>query len=227
MMEQRSEIIKRFNTNRKQSLLLESEVNGRVISLRIRKPSTSDFEDAIPFIHSPVASQPIDELSAAHQQQQQQQQSGGEGSGTSGGATISPQEQQQQDLELGGQPNPTRPNFCLNNLKPDETNVRRMQTALTLNKAIVDRSKSAKLVIINLPGAPKESTPEAENNCKLTARLLTYQLSLLISSRLTRNSYLLYPLLFADMEFVEIITEGLDRVLLVQNGDREVITIHS
>lgn len=30
-----------------------------------------------------------------------------------------------------------------------------------------------------------------------------------------------------DMEFIEIITDKLERVLLVQNGGREVITIHS
>jgi len=29
------------------------------------------------------------------------------------------------------------------------------------------------------------------------------------------------------MEFIEIITDKLERVLLVQNGGREVITIHS
>lgn len=38
----------------------------------------------------------------------------------------------------------------------------------------------------------------------------------------------IHPLNFnADMEFIEIITEKLERVLLVQNGGREVITIHS
>lgn len=29
------------------------------------------------------------------------------------------------------------------------------------------------------------------------------------------------------MEFVEVLTDKLERVLLVQNGGREVITIHS
>lgn len=29
------------------------------------------------------------------------------------------------------------------------------------------------------------------------------------------------------MEFIDVITDKLDRVLLVQNGGREVITIHS
>lgn len=40
-------------------------------------------------------------------------------------------------------------------------------------------------------------------------------------------SFYSYFLLAADMEFIEIITDKLERVLLVQNGGREVITIHS
>lgn len=32
---------------------------------------------------------------------------------------------------------------------------------------------------------------------------------------------------FSDMEFLEVLTEGLNRVLLVRGGGREVITIYS
>lgn len=161
-MEQRSEIIKRFNINRKQSLLLEHEVNGRVISFRIRKPSTCDFEDTIPFIHSPVGQTPIIDESPDLGSSDQR----------SASASATPiditgvDQQEAHPSQRQDQDQQARPAFSLNNLRPDETNVRRMQTALTLNKAIVDRSRNAKLVIINLPGAPKESTPEAENNCK-------------------------------------------------------------
>lgn len=165
MMEQRQEIIKRLNVNRKQSLLLEQEVDGRVIRFRIRKPSVSDFEDAIPFIGSP-ASPPME------QQQQQQQYPMVELQPAADSSTSS---QHQQQNAGGTQPadslettttNLARPNLMINNLRPDEANVRRMHTALTLNEAILKRSKSAKLVILNLPGAPKSPTPEAENNCK-------------------------------------------------------------
>lgn len=31
----------------------------------------------------------------------------------------------------------------------------------------------------------------------------------------------------SDMEFLEVLTEGLDRVLMVRGGGREVITIYS
>lgn len=33
--------------------------------------------------------------------------------------------------------------------------------------------------------------------------------------------------LVSDMEFLEVLTEGLERVLLVRGGGREVITIYS
>ena len=35
------------------------------------------------------------------------------------------------------------------------------------------------------------------------------------------------PLILSDMEFLEVLTEGLDRVMMVRGGGREVITIYS
>lgn len=192
MMEQRTEIIKRLSANqRKQSLLLEQEVDGRVIRFRIRKPSTCDFEDTaamgfistssctsnsstsnnnnqsatnasaaaamspngvsvtptLPPLDQNVSALPLVELDSAHAQANQ------------AGAAAAAADQQAA--------------LVVNSLRPDEVNVRRMHTALTLNEAILKRSKSAKLVIINLPGAPKASTPEAENNCKWRHRQRT------------------------------------------------------
>lgn len=206
MMEQRTEIMRRLNVNRKQSLLLEQEVDGRVIRFRIRKPSTSDFEDTVPFLNSPgqpAEQYPMVDLAGESQQP------------TAGHAPAQP------DEAAAGRAAPS--SLQLSGARLDEANVRRMQTALALNEAILKRSKSAKLVIINLPGAPKVSSPEAESNCKL----LTFTLRCSIRSsplahKLTRT---LQPLI--DMEFIEIITDKLERVLLVQNGGREVITIHS
>lgn len=37
----------------------------------------------------------------------------------------------------------------------------------------------------------------------------------------------LYLASLSDMEFLEVLTEGLERVLLVRGGGREVITIYS
>ncbi|KAB0395469.1 hypothetical protein E2I00_003206, partial [Balaenoptera physalus] len=74
------------------------------------------------------------------------------------------------------------------NMRPDQSNVRRMHTAVKLNEVIVNKSHEAKLVLLNMPGPPRN--PE-------------------------------------DMEFLEVLTEGLERVLLVRGGGSEVITIYS
>uniref|UniRef100_A0A3B1KLL5 Solute carrier family 12 member 5 n=1 Tax=Astyanax mexicanus TaxID=7994 RepID=A0A3B1KLL5_ASTMX len=78
------------------------------------------------------------------------------------------------------------------NMKPNQFNVRRMHTALRLNSEIVKKSQEAKLVLLNMPGPPKNRTGD--------------------------ENY---------MEFLEVLTEGLNRVLLVRGGGREVITIYS
>ncbi|XP_008208470.1 solute carrier family 12 member 4 isoform X2 [Nasonia vitripennis] len=77
---------------------------------------------------------------------------------------------------------------------PEEDNVRRMHTAIKLNEVIVNKSHEAQLVILNLPGPPKNTNIERESNY---------------------------------MEFLEVLTEGLERVLIVRGGGREVITMYS
>lgn len=191
MMEQRQEIIKRLNVNRKQSLLLEQEVDGRVIRFRIRKPSsTSDFEDTIPFMKSSPQQQ--QSIGSEHYPMVDMQPHGGNcASGASSQVAQSPSgpapsefgAEQQQQQHTGG---------SLSEMKPDEVNVRRMHTALTLNEAILKRSKSAKLVIINLPVAPKVSTPEAENNCKLLP--IPFHVSLSLCKQCTHLSLSNNPL---------------------------------
>ncbi|XP_012275831.1 solute carrier family 12 member 4 isoform X2 [Orussus abietinus] len=79
-------------------------------------------------------------------------------------------------------------------ITPDEGNVRRMHTAVKLNEVIVNKSHDAQLVILNLPGPPRDTAMEREANY---------------------------------MEFLEVLTEGLERVLMVRGGGREVITIYS
>nr|CAD7203891.1 unnamed protein product [Timema douglasi] len=79
-------------------------------------------------------------------------------------------------------------------IEGDEGNVRRMHTAVKLNEVIVNKSHDAQLVILNLPGPPRDTKPERESNY---------------------------------MEFLEVLTEGLERVLMVRGGGREVITIYS
>ncbi|XP_075875744.1 solute carrier family 12 member 7-like isoform X2 [Nelusetta ayraudi] len=83
------------------------------------------------------------------------------------------------------------------NMKPEwenlnQSNVRRMHTAVRLNNVVVQKSKDSQLVLLNMPGPPK--------------------------NRKGDENY---------MEFLEVLTEGLDRVLLVRGGGCEVITIYS
>ncbi|KAG8596486.1 hypothetical protein GDO81_001925 [Engystomops pustulosus] len=77
-------------------------------------------------------------------------------------------------------------------MRPDQSNVRRMHTAVKLNEVIVNKSHDAKLVLLNMPGPPRNAQGD--------------------------ENY---------MEFLEVLTEGLERVLLVRGGGTEVITIYS
>ncbi|XP_026169313.1 solute carrier family 12 member 7-like isoform X2 [Mastacembelus armatus] len=78
------------------------------------------------------------------------------------------------------------------NMKPNQSNVRRMHTAVKLNEVVVKKSRNSQLVLLNMPGPPKNKKGD--------------------------DNY---------MEFLEVLMEGLDRVLLVRGGGREVITIFS
>ncbi|KAG9353366.1 hypothetical protein JZ751_017944, partial [Albula glossodonta] len=75
------------------------------------------------------------------------------------------------------------------NMKPNQSNVRRMHTALRLNGVIVKKSQDAKLVLLNMPGPPKNRTGD--------------------------ENY---------MEFLEVLTEGLNRVLLVPTTNKKKLT---
>ncbi|XP_034177668.1 solute carrier family 12 member kcc isoform X2 [Osmia lignaria lignaria] len=79
-------------------------------------------------------------------------------------------------------------------ITPDEGDVRRMHTSVKLNEVIVKKSKNAQLVILNLPGPPRDTKIERESNY---------------------------------MEYLEVLTMGLERVLMVRGCGREVITIYS
>uniref|UniRef100_A0A8C7JT95 Solute carrier family 12 member 7 n=1 Tax=Oncorhynchus kisutch TaxID=8019 RepID=A0A8C7JT95_ONCKI len=87
--------------------------------------------------------------------------------------------------------NRSEPNFNLYSHR-NQSNVRRMHTAVKLNEVVVNKSQGAQLVLLNMPGPPK--TKGGDENY---------------------------------MEFLEVLMDGLDRVLLVRGGGREVITIYS
>lgn len=102
------------------------------------------------------------------------------------------QQSAQQPLSRQGTPSP---NSKMLGLKPDDINVRRMNTAVKLNEAVTSKSATSKLVIINLPGLPKNIDNEIE--C---------------------HHYL---------EFLDVLCEGLERVILVRGSGKECITIYS
>ncbi|XP_056276198.1 solute carrier family 12 member 7-like isoform X2 [Pseudoliparis swirei] len=83
------------------------------------------------------------------------------------------------------------------NMRPEwenlnQSNVRRMHTAVKLNEVVLKKSRDSQLVLLNMPGPPKNKKGD--------------------------SNY---------MEFLEVLMDGLDRVLLVRGGGREVITIYS
>lgn len=61
---------------------------------------------------------------------------------------------------LTGSPNVL---FCRN-----QSNVRRMHTAVKLNEVIVNRSHDARLVLLNMPGPPKNT--DGDENCILSVK---------------------------------------------------------
>lgn len=152
----------------------------------------------------------------------------------------------------------------------NQSNVRRMHTAVRLNEVIVKKSREAKLVLLNMPGPPRNRN--GDENCILDItwgwgvrgggsrrtsggrgsspgmeELSPVLLHYLGPGRFQgpgvpgadRNPHSTRErgvdgkgtvfLLDArsDMEFLEVLTEHLDRVMLVRGGGREVITIYS
>lgn len=58
--------------------------------------------------------------------------------------------------------------FCSLLLSRDQSNVRRMHTAVKLNEVIVNRSHDARLVLLNMPGPPRNT--DGDENCILCQR---------------------------------------------------------
>jgi hypothetical protein len=73
--------------------------------------------------------------------------------------------------------------------------VRKMHTAIEMNGKILDKSRSASLVVLNLPSPPKQDIKENED--------------------------------YNYVEYINTLTENLNRALLVRGTGREVITIFS
>ena len=117
-----------------------------------------------------------------------------------------------------------------------EENVHRMHTSVKLNEMIVTKSHNAALVIVNLPSPPQQEGDE-ENCIHPSFFPPSLPPSLLPSPPPSPSSFLSLCILSfscldlkwldVDMEFLDVLTEGLDRVLMVRGGGSEVVTIYS
>ncbi|XP_029011107.1 solute carrier family 12 member 5-like isoform X1 [Betta splendens] len=202
IMEQRSQILKQMHlTKNEMEREIQSITDSSRGSIRRKNPSTLHPQSSAEEGGS-LAEKPEEESEASNPQQPQQpQRSHGRNAPTPTGATgpaaSAPAHKRAADKGrslLAANAEGGRDAF---NMKPEwenlnQTDVRRMHTAMRLNEVIMKKSKEAKLVLLNMPGPPK--------------------------NRVGNENY---------MEFLEVLTEGLNRVLLVRGGGREVITIYS
>ncbi|RVE70724.1 hypothetical protein OJAV_G00067120 [Oryzias javanicus] len=201
VMEQRTQILKQMHlTKNEMEREIQSITDSSRGSIRRKNPPnvqpqhkaeggdavTEKPEDKVQLIHSKNASTPTSPTSPTPPAEPP---AGGaaawtESKGADKGRTLSPSAPAEAGKDLFSM----RPEW--ENL--NQIDVRRMHTAVRLNEVITKKSKEAKLVLLNMPGPPK--------------------------NRVGDENY---------MEFLEVLTEGLNRVLLVRGGGREVITIYS
>lgn len=102
-----------------------------------------------------------------------------------------------------------------------------MHTAIKLNEVVVNRSQGAHLVLLNMPGPPKNRG--GDENCILPLfSCVGLQCCICCDTYVSLvHPFATFTCLFSDMEFLEVLLEGLNRALLVRGGGREVITIYS
>lgn len=80
----------------------------------------------------------------------------------------------------------------------DQSNVRRMHTAVKLNEVIVNKSHEAKLVLLNMPGPPRN--PEGDENCILSNSRATSRESLSLFLRWDHQVKVIVPIFLLRKE---------------------------
>jgi len=203
MMEQRNQMLQELRLNKKESLgVVQAIVDHHhhvdvkaATKVRFQEPGeegkdgvTEDVEDS------------MEQETKEHAEENTIMSKGSDGEGD--GNSVHSESQHKDDIKPTADfnskdiPNNTDSDKSKNMpiITPDEDTIRRMHTAVKLNEVIVNKSHDAQLVILNLPGPPRDTKIERESNY---------------------------------MEFLEVLTEGLERVLMVRGGGREVITIYS
>ncbi|XP_077424027.1 solute carrier family 12 member 5b isoform X1 [Vanacampus margaritifer] len=191
VMEQRSQILKQMHlTKNEMEREIQSITDSSRGSIRRKKSFASRSQHSIEE-GVRVAEHPEEEVQLIHSKNASTPASPTSLTAPAGGGntwTDNKDVDKGKNLGAGKDPFSMKPEW--ENL--NQTDLRRMHTALRLNEVITKKSKEAKLVLLNMPGPPKNRTGE--------------------------ENY---------MEFLEVLTEGLNRVLLVRGGGREVITIYS
>jgi len=84
-----------------------------------------------------------------------------------------------------------------------DQNVKRMHTAVRLNEVVREKSQDARLIIINLPGPPKNES--GESNCILSVKCARYSIECHLVSRLLEQF----------LSFMLIFGAGSDRISLL------------
>ncbi|XP_035634427.1 solute carrier family 12 member 5-like isoform X1 [Oncorhynchus keta] len=212
VMEQRSQILKQINlTKTEREREIQSITDSSRGSIRRKNPAAATTQMSVteeqPGGSSKEEEKPEEEVQLIHDSTSPASPINPAtltpategGAQTPGSAQVQMTWTEKADGELAKPPGASTPEGIKDifNMKPEwenlnQSNVRRMHTALRLNGVIVKKSSEAKLVLLNMPGPPK--------------------------NRAGDENY---------MEFLEVLTEGLNRVLLVRGGGREVITIYS
>ncbi|XP_059051212.1 solute carrier family 12 member 4 isoform X2 [Achroia grisella] len=202
MMEQRNQMLRELRLNKKETLgMMQNFVDYR-----------ENAEEKLPLVQAIVDHHHADVKTASKVRFAEPGSGGGETADDAPSPPLTDTDDKDKDkddkCEGGNSPPPEpekhkennpngdaiKPKPNMSDITPDEGTVRRMHTAVKLNEVIVTRSHDAQLVILNLPGPPRDTKFERESNY---------------------------------MEFLEVLTEGLEKVLMVRGGGREVITIYS
>uniref|UniRef100_A0A673Y2X2 Solute carrier family 12 member 5-like n=1 Tax=Salmo trutta TaxID=8032 RepID=A0A673Y2X2_SALTR len=190
VMEQRSQILKQINlTKTEREREIQSITDSSRGSIRRKNPAAATTQMSVteeqPGGSSKEEEKPEEEVQLIHDSTTPTSpvnpatltQATEGGAQTPGSAQVQMTWTEKADGELAKPPGASTPEGIKDifNMKPEwenlnQSNVRRMHTALRLNGVIVKKSSEAKLVLLNMPGPPKNRA--GDENCILLSLLL-------------------------------------------------------
>ncbi|XP_033943664.1 solute carrier family 12 member 5-like [Pseudochaenichthys georgianus] len=154
VMEQRSQILKQMHlTKNEKEREIQSITDISRGSIRRKNPSALRSQHSVDEGAS-VAEQTEDQVQLIHSKNTSTPASPTSPAVPAGGATTWTDNK---GAEKGKGPSEGNPEAGRDpfNMKPSQVDVRRMHTAMRLNEVIMKKSKEAKLVLLNMPGPPK------------------------------------------------------------------------